>query len=366
MLIFLQSEMDDSALAVSSQAIPEPTDARLLKVDDVENFSSSKPHLNPKPQDFNYEADKKGIENAPKPKRKAAAKKKIPANLESQNCNDLPNSAFNKSDNDSNRLDSHRFDSLCNNSLSSTSRTTKVVLAKKVTVASDSSRDSKMVMEVEEAQQAKSKKRSRVNSNVNESPAKRKKTEKRSKDDASPAHECPCPLVEPEPPKQKVKRKVPEPESDKLESVQPKADSVSSRKLVLSKVHEGVLADFEIVDPRRIGVDEASAKKKKFAPASLLTLALRLLADKSFINNEGLLLKSNVFVKPSILAGFSVHVYGADQNTRAVYSGSLFDSSREGFSIYVHNLGASRQVNAGEIVAFLELRSNDDRLKIKC
>lgn len=154
---------------------------------------------------------------------------------------------------------------------------------------------------------------------------------------AAPAAASPAPLAPPAPP---------------------------SRRLVLNKVQEGILADFEIIDPRRITADESSSKKKKFASTSFLTLALRMLVDKSLLTNEGLLLKSNVFVKPNVLSGFSVHVYGADGQTRVVYSGSLFDSSREGFGVYVHNLGPSRQINAGEVIAFLEIRSDDDRLKI--
>lgn len=144
----------------------------------------------------------------------------------------------------------------------------------------------------------------------------------------------------------------------------PPAPAPPSRKLVLNKVQEGILADFEIIDPRRITADESSSKKKKFASTSFLTLALRMLVDKSLLTNEGLLLKSNVFVKPNVLSGFSIHVYGADAQTRVVYSGSLFDSAREGFGVYVHNLGPSRQINAGEVIAFLEIRSDDDRLKI--
>lgn len=144
----------------------------------------------------------------------------------------------------------------------------------------------------------------------------------------------------------------------------PTPPALPSRKLVLNKVQEGILADFEIIDPRRVTADESSSKKKKFASTSFLTLALRMLVDKSLITNEGLLLKSNVFVKPNVLSGFSVHVYGADAQTRVVYSGSLFDSTREGFGVYVHNLGPSRQINAGEVIAFLEIRSDDDRLKI--
>lgn len=144
----------------------------------------------------------------------------------------------------------------------------------------------------------------------------------------------------------------------------PPAPALSSRKLVLNKVQDGILADFEIIDPRRITAEESSNKKKKFASTSFLTLALRMLVDKSLLTNEGLLLKSNVFVKPNVLSGFSIHVYGADAHTRAVYSGSLFDSVREGFGVYVHNLGPSRQINAGEVIAFLEIRSADDRLKI--
>lgn len=145
----------------------------------------------------------------------------------------------------------------------------------------------------------------------------------------------------------------------------PVPPALPSRKLVLNKVQEGILADFEIIDPRRITADDSSSsKKKKFASTSFLTLALRMLVDKSLLTNEGLLLKSNVFVKPNVLSGFSIHVYGADGQTRVVYSGSLFDSAREGFSVYVHNLGPSRQINAGEVIAFLEIRSDDDRLKI--
>ena len=276
---------------------------------------------------------------------------------------------------------------------SSVRHTTKVSIVNKLTNNEPVAREDTMPSDIDESC-VKSSKKKRAHAVAAAAPApaavesppppsKRRKTEKRPKSPSSD-QEIPVPppmpeSAQPAPPAPKKSKKkdesaaassaaagdqhaAPASHAAAAAALAPPV-SVPSRKLVLNKVKEGVLADFELVDPRRLHLDE-STKKKKFAASPVLTLALRLLSDKSLLHNEGLLLSGNVFVKPSVLAGFSVHVYGADANTRAVYSGSLFDANHEGFSVFVHNLGPSRQMNAGEVVAYLELRSYDDKLKV--
>lgn len=242
--------------------------------------------------------------------------------------------------------------------------TTKVSAVKNEPAKNEPNRD--MSMDVEECCKTAKKKRAQVAPTDSSASGKRRKTEK-SKSPSPESVDLPPANIK-KASKKKEDGNVTE--SASTSPATPQAQNVPvvaappSRRLVLNKVQEGILADFEIIDPRRINSEESSSKKKKFASTSFLTLALRLLVDKSFLTNEGLLLKSNVFVKPNVLSGFSIHVYGVDAHTRVVYSGSLFDSTREGFGVFVHNLGPSRQINAGEVIAFLELRSDDDRLKI--
>lgn len=161
-------------------------------------------------------------------------------------------------------------------------------------------------------------------------------------------------------------------ESKTESKIEPKTES-KIRRVQFVKIDDNSISDFELVEVRLLekmlaastGDTEKNIPKiRKPPPANVIVLAIRSIGKFGIPPNDGITLRGHIYTKPSVLCGIDIHVYGNDE-LQTSYTTSLIDEKRGGFQVYVRNISLGyKDIAIGDVVGYLELRTNDETCRI--
>lgn len=144
-----------------------------------------------------------------------------------------------------------------------------------------------------------------------------------------------------------------------------------TRRIVFAKTNTEIIPDFELVDVRvhereinNENMNNGKNNNRRPPATNVLLLALRALKQQSCVPQDMVVFHGNVHLKPNALNNVCVHVYGTIK-VQLIYGTSLIDAKNGGLSVVLHNTNNDYcEVQVGDVIGYLELRSLNDKLKL--